>query len=61
MEQKRNCQKRTKKIDRPSKMRISINDLRVLGMVEKRWGKLMCAHGYEGATSLVELPDFPQK
>lgn len=33
---------------------------RVLGIVEKRWGKLMCGHGYEGAVSLMNLPDFPQ-
>lgn len=35
-------------------------DLRVLGIVEKRWGKLMCGHGHEGAVSLMSLPCFPQ-
>lgn len=35
-------------------------DFRVLGTVEKRWGKLMCGHGHEGAVSLMKLPSFPQ-
>lgn len=35
-------------------------DLRVYGVVEKRWGQLMCGHGHEGAVSRMKLPDFPQ-
>jgi|GEM_PF-3027963 len=33
----------------------------VFGVLEKRWGKLMCAHGHEGATAMIKLPDFPIK
>lgn len=35
--------------------------LKVLGVLEKRWGQLMCGHGHEGSTSLVKLPGFPQR
>ena len=34
---------------------------KVFGVLEKRWGELMCAHGHEAAPSLMKLPDFPSK
>lgn len=34
-------------------------DIQVFGLVEKRWGRLMCAHGYEGSIPPITLPDFP--
>lgn len=51
-----NKQSRNKKAERNQKP-----TLRVLGMLEKRWGQLTCAHGGEGVTSLVRLPDFPRE
>jgi hypothetical protein len=35
--------------------------LKVLGVLEKRWGQLMCGHGHEGSASFVKLPNFPQR
>ena len=35
--------------------------MRVLGVLEKRRGKLMCGHGHEGAASLLKLPEFPSR
>lgn len=42
------------------KIAVKNLDLRVMGVLEKRWGQLMCGHGYEGMVSFFKLPDFPQ-
>lgn len=42
-----------------NKPEVKKPDLKVFGVLEKRWGELPCAHSYEGAVSLAKLPKIP--
>jgi len=33
----------------------------IIGTLEKRWGELRCAHSYEGAASVIKIPNFPKQ